>query len=62
MPAVGRWVKSVEEYYDTNGVRTARYTNELASYRRAGTEGSSPLAGQPAPAPVPPEGQPSVEQ
>ncbi|NTY40822.1 MULTISPECIES: hypothetical protein [Burkholderia cepacia complex] len=62
VPAVGRWIKSVEEYYDANGVRTARYTDELASYRRAGTEGSSPLAGQPVPAAVPTEGQPSVEQ
>ncbi|WP_446901369.1 hypothetical protein [Burkholderia sp. YIM B11467] len=62
VPAVGRWVKSVEEYYDTNGVRTARYTNELVSYRRAGTEGSSSLAGQPAPAAVPPEGQPPGDQ
>lgn len=34
-PAVGRWVKSVEEEYDTAGVRSARYSSELASYRRA---------------------------
>ncbi|KFG93194.1 hypothetical protein GQ56_0132910 [Burkholderia paludis] len=66
VPAVGRWVKSVEEYYDVNGTRTARYSNELASYQRAGTETGTPLAGTPAPAPTPgpapTEGPPSVEQ
>ncbi|MGU7770201.1 hypothetical protein ACV229_08450 [Burkholderia sp. MR1-5-21] len=60
VPAVGRWVKSVEEYYDVNGVRTARYTNELASYRRAGTETGAPLVSESAP--TPPEGQPPGDQ
>jgi hypothetical protein len=30
-----REVKSVEENYDTNGVRSARFTNELESYKVA---------------------------
>ena len=34
-PEVKREVKSVEENYDTNGVRSARYTNELESYKVA---------------------------
>ncbi len=34
-PAVKREVKSVEENYDTSGVRNARFTNELESYRIA---------------------------
>ena len=64
VPAVGRWVKSVEEYYDTNGVRTARYSNELASYKRAGTDSGSPLAAGPAPATatVAPDGPPPGDQ
>ncbi|TES75991.1 hypothetical protein E2P84_15835 [Burkholderia cepacia] len=62
VPAVGRWVKSVEEYYDSNSMRTARYTNELVSYRRAGTEGGAPLPAQPAPAPMAPEGTPPGDQ
>lgn len=31
VPPVKRWVKSTEEYYDANGTRTARYTEELES-------------------------------
>jgi hypothetical protein len=27
------WVKSVEEYYGSGGVRTERYTGELESFR-----------------------------
>jgi hypothetical protein len=34
-PDVKREVKSVEENYDTNGVRSARFTNELESYKVA---------------------------
>lgn len=34
-PEVKREVKSVEESYDTNGVRSARFTNELESYKVA---------------------------
>jgi hypothetical protein len=34
VPEIGRWVKSVEEYYDANEVRTQRLTNELESYKR----------------------------
>ena len=33
VPAVKRWVKSVEEYYDPNGVRYERSTDELESYK-----------------------------
>lgn len=36
VPEVGRWVKSVEEYYGSNGVRNERYTGELESFKRAG--------------------------
>jgi hypothetical protein len=31
VPAIKRWVKSVEEYYSSNGVRTERYLSELES-------------------------------
>ncbi|MBM2770594.1 hypothetical protein [Burkholderia anthina] len=64
VPSVGRWVKSVEEYYDVNGVRTARYSNELASYQRAGTASGSgaPLAGGPATVTASPEGPPPGDQ
>ncbi|MBV8649041.1 hypothetical protein [Paludibacterium sp.] len=31
-PTVKRWVKSVEEYYDTDGKLSSRYTNELTSF------------------------------
>ncbi len=34
-PEVKREVKSVEENYDTNGVRSARFTNELEAYKLA---------------------------
>ena len=37
VPEIGRWVKSVEEYYGSNGVRNERYTGELESFKR-GTE------------------------
>ena len=33
VPGVKKWVKSVEEYYDAGGVRTARYSEELKSYK-----------------------------
>ncbi|MBY8609229.1 hypothetical protein K7N18_30900 [Burkholderia arboris] len=66
VPAVGRWVKSVEEFYDTNGTRNARYSNELVSFKRAGVDGGAPLASQPALAPapvaVPAEVLPTVDQ
>jgi hypothetical protein len=32
VPAVKRYVKTVEEYYDTNGRRTERFTNELEAF------------------------------
>jgi hypothetical protein len=35
-PEVGRWVKSVEEYYGSNGVRNERFTADLETYKRAG--------------------------
>jgi hypothetical protein len=34
VPEIGRWVKSVEEYYGSNGVRNERYTSELESFKR----------------------------
>jgi len=34
-PAVKRWVKSDEEYYDSNGVRNQRFLEELAAYKVA---------------------------
>jgi hypothetical protein len=34
-PEVGRWVKSVEEYYGSNGVRSKRVSSELESYKAA---------------------------
>ncbi|SOE57963.1 hypothetical protein SAMN05446635_1333 [Burkholderia sp. OK233] len=34
VPEIGRWVKSVEEYYGSNGVRNERYTGELESFKR----------------------------
>ena len=33
VPEVGRWVKSVEEYYSSNGVRNEKYTSELESFK-----------------------------
>lgn len=35
VPGVRRWVKSVEEYYGSGGVRNERYTGELESYKLA---------------------------
>jgi hypothetical protein len=35
VPAVKRWVKSDEEYYDSNGVRNDRFLEELAAYKVA---------------------------
>ncbi|MDR8399263.1 hypothetical protein NE850_23360 [Paraburkholderia sp. USG1] len=35
VPEIGRWVKSVEEYYASNGVRNERYTSELESFKRS---------------------------
>ncbi|HEX4051674.1 MAG TPA: hypothetical protein VHY19_12415 [Steroidobacteraceae bacterium] len=35
VPAVKRWVKSVEEYYSSGGVRSERDTTELASFHVA---------------------------
>lgn len=32
-PSVKRWVKSVEEYYSTNGTRTSSYKDELEAYK-----------------------------
>lgn len=32
-PEVKRWVKSVEEYYGSNGARNERYTGELESFK-----------------------------
>ncbi|MFM0242359.1 hypothetical protein [Paraburkholderia phytofirmans] len=34
VPEIGRWVKSVEEYYASNGVRNERYTSELESFKK----------------------------
>ena len=33
VPAVKRWVKSVEEYYGSGGARTASYKDELESFK-----------------------------
>ncbi|WP_294001335.1 hypothetical protein [Sphaerotilus sp.] len=33
VPEVRRWVKSVEEYYTSNGTRNERYAEELESYK-----------------------------
>ncbi|MGF6571143.1 hypothetical protein ABH945_003264 [Paraburkholderia sp. GAS333] len=35
-PEVGRWVKSVEEYYGSNGVRSQRFSSELEAYKVGG--------------------------
>ncbi|MFM0738018.1 hypothetical protein PQQ51_12305 [Paraburkholderia xenovorans] len=35
VPEVGRWVKSVEEYYSSNGMRTQRISTELESFKAA---------------------------
>jgi hypothetical protein len=36
-PEVGRWVKSVEEYYGSDSVRTQRITSELEAYKVSGS-------------------------
>jgi hypothetical protein len=33
VPDVKRWVKSDEEYYNANNVRTERYADELEAYK-----------------------------
>jgi hypothetical protein len=33
VPAAKKWVKSVEEYYDSNDVRSQRFTSELISFQ-----------------------------
>jgi hypothetical protein len=35
VPETGRWVKSVEEYYGSNGIRTQRFSSELESFKHA---------------------------
>jgi len=35
VPAIKRWVKTVEEYYGGNGVRNERYTSELVAFKPA---------------------------
>jgi hypothetical protein len=35
VPEIGRWAKSVEEYYGSNGVRTQRFSSELESFKHA---------------------------
>ncbi len=35
VPVVKRWVKSVEEYYDGGGIRSAHYQDELLSFKPA---------------------------
>jgi hypothetical protein len=35
VPEVRRWVKSVEQYYGSGGVRNERYTGELESVKPA---------------------------
>ena len=37
VPEVKRWVKSIDEYYSSGGVRNERYTNELVSFSAAET-------------------------
>jgi hypothetical protein len=39
VPEVKRWVKSVEEYYSSSGVRTERYSEELESFKPAESVG-----------------------
>jgi hypothetical protein len=36
VPEVKRWVKSIEEYYNAQGVRAESYTNELESFKAGG--------------------------
>jgi hypothetical protein len=37
VPEVKRWVKSVEEYYSSGGVRNERFSQELESFKAGGT-------------------------
>jgi hypothetical protein len=37
VPEVKRWVKSVEEYYSSDGIRNERYTQELESFKPSDT-------------------------
>jgi hypothetical protein len=39
VPEMKRWVKSVEEDYSSGGVRNARYTEELESFKAGGAKG-----------------------
>jgi len=38
VPEVKRWVKSVEEYYSSGGIRNERYTQELESFKAGAAE------------------------
>ncbi|RKP59295.1 hypothetical protein [Pararobbsia silviterrae] len=38
VPEIGRWVKSVEEYYSSNGVRNERVTSELESFKHGSSQ------------------------
>jgi hypothetical protein len=38
VPEIGRWVKSDEEYYGSNGMRTQKFSSELESFKRASQE------------------------
>jgi hypothetical protein len=33
VPSVKKWVKAVEEYYSSNGIRSSRITSELVSFQ-----------------------------
>ncbi|AJK49950.1 hypothetical protein [Burkholderia plantarii] len=44
VPAVGRWVKSVEENYNASGVRTRRWSAELESFQSNAKHLSFPAA------------------
>jgi hypothetical protein len=46
VPEVKRWVKAVEEYYGSNGVRNERTTLELESFKPAGS--NEPASSAPA--------------
>jgi hypothetical protein len=47
VPEIGRWVKSIEETYGANGMRTRRLSVELDAYKRAG-QAESAVAAMPA--------------
>jgi hypothetical protein len=38
VPEIGRWVKSVEEDYNSNGVRNQRFSSELESFKHGSTQ------------------------